>query len=162
MNPIMLTIVAFAVIVGSTAVAASKLSPEQITADIEARGPNAVVSHLLESGDYDRVLERIDTGADAWVALGPKLAPGTDAASAEELTISLAYALPKNARVVLSALDSESKIISPEAVCGVPFIEGTVRDIPAYVRRAKAAVSAVTGDTLRSKKAACLAALKKP
>jgi hypothetical protein len=73
----------------------------------------------------------------------------------------LAYALPRNPRAVLSVLDANSAISAPENVCSAPFIEDTVKDIPGYVRRAKAAVSRVAGPRLREIKAACLAELGK-
>jgi hypothetical protein len=120
-----------------------------------------VVDRLWKSGDYSRVLDHIDTGASAWVALAPKLAPGTDAGSAEGLAIALAYALPKNPRAVLSVLDPDSKVIAPANVCSAPFIEDAVNDIPGYVRRAKAAVSRVTALRLREIRTGCLAELGK-
>ena len=73
----------------------------------------------------------------------------------------MAYALPRNPQAVLSVLDAKSYVLEPERVCSAPFIEDAVKDIPRYVKRAKAAVSRVTAPPLQDNKAACLAALAK-
>jgi hypothetical protein len=145
---------------GGAATAASPLSPDRIAAEIQAQGAEAVVQRLFKHGDYDRVLAKIDTGAASWVALAPKLAPGTDAGTAEALPIALAFALPKNPAAVLAVLDPQNEILAPDSVCGVPFIEDTVKDIPGYIKRARAMVSKVADPGLQAMKAACLAALK--
>jgi len=152
--------VAAALGLGSAALAASPPSPDRIAADIQVQGAEAVVQRLFKHGDYDRVLGRIDSGASDWVALAPKLAPGTDAGTAEALPIALAFALPKNPAAVLAVLDPQSEILAPDSVCGVPFIEDTVKDIPGYIKRARAAVSKVADPGLQAMKTACLAALK--
>ncbi len=92
------------------------------------------------------------------MALAPKLAPGADAGAAEELPIALAFALPKNPRAVLAVLGGGFPV---EDVCSAPFIEGTVKDIPAYVKEAKAAVARVTDAKLAKVRDACLAELRK-
>lgn len=151
-----------AAVISAPALAAAEtpLNPSAIAADIKAHGADAVVTHLFTSGDYDRVLDHIDKGEAAWVALAPKLAPGTDAGTAESLVIALAFALPKNPRAVL-ALIAGKDAFPVEDVCGAPFIEGTIGDIPAYVKKARAAVSRVSDAKLAKAKAACLAQLDK-
>jgi hypothetical protein len=140
--------------------AATPLNPRAIAADIAAHGADAVVTRLFTHGDYDRVLDHIDKGEAEWVALAPKLAPGTDAGTAESLVIALAFALPKNPRAVLPLITGKDAF-PVEDVCGAPFIEGTIGDIPAYVKKAKAAVSRVSDPKLAKAKAACLAQLDK-
>jgi hypothetical protein len=154
-------ILALALVAGTDALAATALSPEGIAQDIEANGAKAVVDRLWNSGDYDRLLDHIDKGTSAWVALAPKLAAGTDAGSSEGLTIALAYALPRNPEAVLAVLDPKNAVLKPDMVCGAPFIEDTVKDMPRYIKRAKAAVSRVKVRSLEENKAACLAALAK-
>jgi hypothetical protein len=144
----------------SAAACAASLSPERIAKEIASRGAQAVVERLTKDGDYDRVLGHIDSGDGSWVALAPKLAPGADAGNAEALVISLAFALPNNPGAVLSILSGKDGF-APEDVCSAPFIEGTVRDIAAYVRKAEAAVSRVTDPGRQAVKAACLAQLRK-
>src|SRR5271155_932831 len=129
----------FALLAASPALAAP-LSPDAIARDIATHGASAVVARLLANGDYDRVMDRIDTGEARWVALAPKLAPGADAGAAEELPIALAFALPKNPRAVLAVLGGANGF-PVEDVCSAPFIEGTIKDIPAYVKRAAKAVA---------------------
>jgi hypothetical protein len=153
-------VLALVVIMGTSALAAAKPTPETIAADIAAHGADAVVARLAKHGDYDRVLGHIDQGGTKWVALAPKLAPGTDAGNAEALIISLALALPKNPQAVLALL-SGNNAFQIDDVCGAPFIEGTVKDVPAYVRKARAAVSRVMDAKFAGAKAACLASLAK-
>jgi hypothetical protein len=52
-----------------------------------------------------------------------------------------------------------AKDFSADDVCSAPFIEDTVKDVPDYIRKARAAVSAVNDASLVTAKSACLAAL---
>lgn len=47
-------------------------------------------------------------------------------------------------------------------MCSVPFIEGTVKVIPAYIRRGKAAIAKVQNVALQDVKNACLVELARP
>ena len=84
--------------------------------------------------------------------------PGADGGAAEALPIALAFALPRNPSAVLTVLAAGSFDVAD--VCGAPFIEDTVSDLPAYKRRAITAVSKVESAPLAATKAACLKALK--
>ncbi len=135
-----------------------------VEASIRRRGAAETIAMLWEKGkspsQWDWVMDRMGDGNGGWIALAPKLAPGSDAGSAEDLGISLAFALPKNPRAVLAVLDPEDDmLLGANRVCGIPFIEDTVKDIPAYRRGAIRAVEAVAVPELRTAKAACLAAL---
>jgi hypothetical protein len=153
-------VVVLVVVVSTPALAAPQLTPQAIAADIAAHGADVVVAKLAKNGDYDRVLGHIDKGEAEWVALAPKLAPGTDAGWAEALSISLAFALPKNPKAVLALLAGKDAFAADD-ICSAPFIEGTIKDVPGYIRRAKAAVAKLSDPSLQSAKAACLAALAK-
>jgi hypothetical protein len=155
------TVLVLLLAAGTDAVATTALSPERILRDIEAEGARAVVDRLWTSGDYDRVLGHIDTGEPAWIALAPKLAPGAAAGSSDELTVALAYALPKNPLAVLAVLDPASPVIGPRNVCSAPFGADTDGEIHRYARRARAAIARVAGAASHEMKAACLAALRK-
>jgi hypothetical protein len=146
-----------AVMLSTAALSASVLSPEKIAADVKAHGAKAVVDRLFASGDYDRVMDRAGRGEAKWLALVPLLEPGTDAGTAEELPIALAFALPHNAKGVLALI--AAKDFSADDVCSAPFIENTVKDVPGYIRKARAAVAAVNDPVLAGAKSQCLAAL---
>lgn len=138
-------------------VAATKLSAEKISADIRARGAHDVAAHLFnEQGAYDRVMARVRTGAPEWVRVGVQLAPGTDAATAEDLSTAMALALAKNPRLVLSALDSHVFPISPQSVCNPPFIDETPGQILKWMREVKTALATVRAASLQDKKSECL------
>ncbi|MFM0643490.1 hypothetical protein PQR14_04105 [Paraburkholderia bryophila] len=129
---------------------------------LDNKGAKATVSGMSES-EWDNVLTRIDSGNTAWVALAPKLAEGTDGGNSEDLGIGLAYALPKNPKAVLRAIDpNNGPVLGVGRVCSAPFIEDTVKDIPAYIRRAKAALRDVHDAALQNVRDACLAELAKP
>jgi hypothetical protein len=130
-----------------------------IEAALARDGPRTTVRRLFDQGRWDDVSNHIARADPGWVALAGKLAPGTDAGTAEDLAISLAFALPRDAPAVLTVLAAGAADVAD--VCGAPFIEGTVRDVPAYVRRATAAVARVTDGGLAATRAACLDALAK-
>jgi hypothetical protein len=123
---------------------------------IKSHGAKYVVDALSSQDRYEELLKHIDLGESDWVALAPELAPGTDAATAEELAISLALGLPRNSAAVLSVLDPRTEPLAPERVCGVPFIEGTVKDIPGYIRRSQSALQRVQDARLAERKTECL------
>jgi len=135
-------------------------TPQQISAAIDKQGAHAFLASLDEQAS-DKLLDHIGSGQAAWVALAPKLATGADAAIAEGLGIALAYALPKNASVVLKAVDpveGDTHILAISRVCGIPFVE----EAPfAYKTKALRAVAAVKNPALRQVRERCLAALKK-
>jgi hypothetical protein len=133
-------------------------SVQAIEASIARHGVHATVNALWDENRWDYVLDRIDGGQADWVELAGKLAPGTDAGAAEGLRIAFAFALPRNAPAVLAVVQTGAVDLAD--VCGVPFIEDTVRDLPAYERRAVAAVKRVRDPKLAATRAACLHALR--
>ncbi|MDR6492914.1 hypothetical protein J2797_002809 [Paraburkholderia terricola] len=146
----------------SMANASAQITPSTLAKRIHNEGAKATVSALSES-DWGNVLSHIDSGNAAWIALVPKLAEGTDGGNSEDLGIGLAYALPKNAKAVLSAIDPDNgPVLGVSRVCSAPFIEDTVKDIPAYIKRAKLAITKVHDPSLQDVKKACLAELAKP
>jgi hypothetical protein len=134
-------------------------TPAQVSASVARYGARTTVSALFDQHRWDYVAGEIGGGGAVWVALAVKLAPGADAGTAEELPIALAFALPIDAPAVLAAVKSEAFDVAD--VCGAPFIEDTVEDIPAYLRKATAAVTAVKDPALAAARAACLQTLAK-
>ena len=137
---------------------AAQPTPAEIATSLSQYGAHATVAALFEQRRWDFVSDRIGAGEAPYVALAVKLAPGADAGTAEDLPIALAFALPRNAPAVLAAVDAGGFDVTE--VCGLPFIENTVEDRPAYQRLALAAVARVVDPKLAAPKAACLAALR--
>jgi len=139
-------------------------SAAALGAEIDSKGAREVVDRLWDSpqdangeNDWSRVTEQMWKGRAAYIALAPKLAPGTDPGAAEDLGISLAHALPLAPTTVLRAIDpKDGPVLNVSRVCSVPFIEDTVKDIPGYVRAAQSSVSKVTSPELQAIRAACL------
>ena len=127
MNRFALPALTALLLVAGTARAAVPPPPATIAASIRAHGAAATVAGLLKADQWESVAGKIGSGDARWIALAPPLVPGADGAVAEGLGISLAYALPKNPRAVLAALDpKDGPVIGADQVCSVPFIEDTV------------------------------------
>ncbi len=138
------------------------VNPAALSRDIDARGARAVIADLAHQGRWDGVVHHIDGGSDAWLAVAAKLAPGSDAGSAEDLGISLATALPRNPAGVLRIVSlQENTPLALAHVCSVPFIEQPASETAAYQARAVAAVSHVADPSLAGRRASCLAALRR-
>lgn len=142
-------------------------SAAALSAEIDAKGAKEVVNRLNGAhpdsngqNDWSRVIDQMWMGRAAYIKLAPKLAPGTDAGASEDLGISLAHALPLAPITVLRATDlKDGPTLGVSRVCGVPFIEDTVKDIPGYIHAAQLAVGRVTTPELQEAKAACLTQL---
>ena len=146
---------------GQAGQVASRPTPASIEASIHQHGAEATIAALAKANQWDAVADRIGGGDARWIALAPKLAPGSDAGSAEDLGIALAFSLPKNPHAVLAALDpNNGHIFGASRVCGMPFIEDTVKDRPAYKRRALREVEKVVTPSLAKARATCLSELK--
>lgn len=109
-------------------------------------------------GDYDKVLEGVSSGEVRWLALVPRLDPGTDAGTAEFLHIAVAEALPKNPAGVLRFT---SRAWWFRDACGYPMIEPTKREMRAYFKAAVPALKAVHDPALERAKRICLTELIK-
>jgi len=136
-------------------------SAAQVEISLAKVGPKATIAGLVATGEWDAAVDEISRGDAVWIALAPALAPGADAGTAEDLGISLAFALPRNAAAVLAAVgDPDPAVFNVEEVCGLPFIEDTVKDRAGYRRTAIAAVSGVANPRLGAVKNLCLAILE--
>lgn len=141
---------------------ASAPTPAGIEASIRQRGAEQTISAPAVANQWDAVADRMSEGGSRWIALAPRLAPGADAGSAEDLCLSLAFSLPRNPGAVLAALDlGNGPVLGASRVCGMPFIEDTVKDRPAYRLRAIRAVAHVAVPALARARGECLAALRR-
>ena len=149
-----------AALCSSSTFAGVPVTAAQAAAEIEARGPAAFLAGLTPD-QIDQLYEHFDGGDAAWLAIVPKLAAVADGANAEGLTISLAFALPKNAKAVLAITTVPDGVLAAQRVCSMPFIEDTMANRPAYRRKALVAVKKVKEQSLAAVKEACLATLKR-
>ena len=145
----------------------SAVTPKMVERMIDRDGARQAVNKLANAapddtrtlfGDYDKVLEGVASGDARWLALVPKLRPGTDAGTAEALHISVAEALPKNPAGVLRLI---MRLPSWQDVCSYPMIEPTDEEMRAYFNAAIPAVKAVRDPALQHSKHVCLADLVK-
>jgi hypothetical protein len=154
-------VLVLAILIAPAADAASAPTPAGIAARLDRSDAKTVVNDLDAKHQLDGVLAQIGRGSTAWVELAPRLASGTDAASAEGLSISLAQALPANPVAVLRAVGADdNSVTGVKTVCGLPFVDGTRATVLAYRRRALAALSRVQEANLLAKRDQCSATMK--
>jgi hypothetical protein len=146
---------------------ASSITPATVEGMIDRYGAKRTVDKLSNSapndthtdfGDFDKVLDGIASGDARWLALVPKLAPGTDGGTAESLPIVVAEALPRNPVGVLRLIKRDTSWLG---ACGYPMIEPTRREMRAYFRVAIPAVKSVHDPALLAVKRVCLSELLK-
>lgn len=144
---------------------ASAITPETVGQMIDRHGAKRTVEKLAnaapndtrtEFGDFDKVLDGIASGDSRWLALVPRLEPGTDAGTAESLRIVVAMALPRNPAGVLRLIVREP---SWRDACSYPMIEPTKKEMRAYFKVAIPAVEAVRSPKLLRARRLCLAEL---
>lgn len=151
-------IAALASLAATVAAAGPAITPQAVRRSIHDHGARRTIDDLQRNGRWDAVTDAMDAGKPAWIALAPLLASGSDAGSAEDLGLSLAFALPKSPRAVLAALDrGNGPILGADRVCGRPFIEDT--EPRRYKEHAVAALAKVHAPDLLARKRACLKAL---
>lgn len=149
-----------ALIFTTFAACAQTFTPSSLSQQIDHLGAKTVANSMTDS-QWEHFLGEVSKGKPEWIAVVPKLAPGTDAGNAESLGIGLAFALPKNPGTVLSAIDpKDGPVLGVTRVCSAPFIEGTINDIPGYIHRATVALNGVTNPALAQIKARCLRTLQ--
>ena len=111
---------------------------------LATQGPTRAVAEMTANGNWRRFIDLISSGDVGAISLVRELAKGTDASSSEELTITLAEALPKAPRDVLGVLTpDQNSPLSYSRVCSAPFIEDTARHRRAYKAAALRAVRRV-------------------
>jgi hypothetical protein len=154
---------AFFLAVCAIAAAHAEKPPEtdarQLLAYIDRKGADPTYRELI-AGDksrWERVLDKVQTGAPLWLEVAQKLAPATDASATIGMQVSLAVALPNNPEGVLRLLGALGQgPLGIDDVCGLPFFDSTEKYDKEHVRRVRAALARVTSPALAAKKAECL------
>lgn len=147
-----------ATVAAASAAAGPTITPQIVRRSIQDHGARRTINDLQKKGRWETVTDAMDAGKPAWIALAPLLASGSDAGSAEDLGLSLAFALPTSPQAVLAALDMRNgHILNADRVCGRPFIEDT--EPRNYRIRSVAALARVHAPSLLARKQACLKAL---
>jgi hypothetical protein len=131
----------------------------QLLAYIDRKGVDRTYRELAagDASRWDRVIEKVKTGAPLWLSIAKKLVPKADAGGIIDMEVSLAVALTHNPEGVLPMLGAPGEVpLGINEVCGLPFIESTERHDREHVRRVRAALGRVTSPALTTKKAECL------
>jgi len=99
--------------------------------EIYTIGSKAVIEKLWNSdethpNDWDRLMEKIESGEKKWLEVAKSLKPASDAGSSEELNGAMSLALLKNPLDVLSMIQTGPFNISD--VCTCPYVVETSAD----------------------------------
>ena len=129
----------------------------EVRGDLASMGPTRTVQALWSDKRWDWIEDRVAAGDTGWIALAPRLAPGTDAGTSEGLSISLAEGLTRNPRAVLAVLTlGDDSVLGVQQVCEAPFIEETPQHHATYMRATFRALAGVRAPDLHRVKQACL------
>lgn len=135
---------------------AAALTPDLVRAQVSASSATKAVQALDTAGKWGAVTDGIASGDPRWIELAPLLAPGSDASTAEGLTIALARALPKAPVAVLTVVGGQSDgPLNVALVCSAPFIEDTSAHQHSYKVQALRAVVGVRSPALLAAAEAC-------
>jgi hypothetical protein len=143
--------------------ASPPLSLSRLTARLDQDGPKRTVDDLWRENRWGGLIDQIAAGRSDWIALAPRLAPGTDGHTAESLGRGLALALPKNAQAVLAVLDAnDDAVTGADVVCSAAQLYGmSASELARHKRGALAALRRITDPRLDRAKRACAAHLAK-
>jgi hypothetical protein len=138
------------------------VTPAEVSAQVRLHGAHWVVSELWDDHHWGDAVDGVGSGDARWLVLVPELAPGVDAAPAEELRDNLGLALPRNASAVLAAINPKDEFITgADAVCSTAFGNNFTYDLPAdFAKRSIVAVEAVHDPRLAAVKGQCLDTLQ--
>lgn len=138
------------------------LNPETILQDIDSCGATTTIRKLTCGSEllWNLVLKKIESGASRWLDVAGELAAGTDAATSEDILVTLARVLPKNPGGVLRLADSQS-FLSIDELCGAPFIEPDPDYFRQYLIEAQNAVEALNDAEVEEPRVRCLARLER-
>ena len=136
--------------------AAPSIAPsvQAVTEKLERDGPKRTVD-ALAAGDgaaWRAVVRGVARADPRWLALSVQLAPGTDAATSEELHAAFSDALAVAPARVLPLAPSA---IALDRLCSVPLIEPTPAQVSGYRRAREMALAGVRSPALGAKAAEC-------
>ena len=134
-------------------------TPQPILRAVKERGADSVVRKLtMNWDDWNKVLERIGSGAAPWLEVARALRPGTDAFATTTLEMTVAGALPKSPKYVLQLIGSGFAL---EDVCSIPQLEVTKAEALQYLEDAESALEKSVGSELEMLRHECLTRLRK-
>lgn len=132
------------------------LTPSAIRALLAGTDATTAVQSLDENS-WNAFLAHVEAGDRGWIDLVPLLGPGTDAATAESLVITLSRALKANPAGVLSLLAADQ--YAARDICGDNDIAVSALDAVAFIDAALLKVAAVMEPGLMEARNQCLYAL---
>jgi hypothetical protein len=141
--------------------AGAPVTPAEVAAMLAKQTPQQTVNALYGTGENSRwttVARGIARGEEAWLALAPQIAKGTDAGTSDEFAMAAQDALTTNPAGTLRLL---SQIEMGAGACAENGFEVSAEQASAFHQTAITAVEAVSDPALQKIKTECLAALRK-
>lgn len=111
-----------------TPASATELTAAGFMTGIKAVGPRAVIERLWNSdenhpNDWDRLIDKIESGEKGWLDVAKALKPASDAGASEDLSGAVAVALLKNPIDVLTM--AQQGPFTVDNVCTCPYVVET-------------------------------------
>jgi len=115
----------------TASVSATELTADAIMSEINTIGSKAVIENLWNSdeihpNDWDKLIEKIESGEKKWLEVAKSLKSASDAGSSEDLNGAMSLALLKNPLDVLTMTQTGPFNISE--VCTCPYVVETSAD----------------------------------
>jgi hypothetical protein len=145
---------------------AISLSPKAIIENIEHNGAKAVVDKLASGKhprQWEKVLQKIETGNSHWLAVAKALSEGTDAGTSTDMIVTLARALPRNPSGVLLLVDGKpdaKTYFSIEELCSAPFIEPEDAYLNRYLIQTQLSLKKLHNRKVEMRRKECLARIE--
>ena len=131
------------------------ITAKMLLARISKDGAQTVVKQLNTPNEkeWEWVMDRVESGGDEWLDVADKLRSGTDAGTAEELSMVMARALVHNPNHVLRMTGNVWKV---EDICADLEIEEPAAKMRKRIADVRLALQTVVAPELQEKKKACL------
>lgn len=128
---------------------------EQLSENLSLKGQKYFEDIVL-SGEYETILEKIESGDINFIKISGDLVKNVDASSSTALRFSLSRALTKSPLEVLSLVPNS---FSVSEICTIPYIEVSTDEEMQHVKSSILALSSVSDNN--PNRASCLNIYKK-
>ena len=139
-----------------------KSPAEQLLNDIRERGGKVVLLEKFDSPEWRLITEAIASGDREWLSVANELRTFSDAASSEDLDISLGLALSRHPARVFRSMKNRSDDESVKWICGSEPIDEdrSAKDTLQFFEKRREVVAAVVDKVLAHKRDVCLGAIQ--
>lgn len=123
---------------------------------IEKEGGRIVLNKIFSTPEWDSAMVGISNGSPTWLKVAGKLRPFSDAASSEDLSISIGIALGNNPTAVFNEFGRADDSTSLSGYCKSMPIEDTLPHLIQLFEKRKSALTRSKSIKWRAHRADCL------